>query len=306
MMMRSVHPVTRGIAVLFGIMILYTSALFAQSPVPDRAILQKVAGGFQFTEGPLWTDNGSLLFSDIPANTIYEWKSGDGVKIFLKPSGHSNGIALENDGSLVIAQQDRRISRITADKKIVILVNKFDNKNLNAPNDLVIRKDGSIYFTDPSFGIKKNQVEQSVNGVYRITKGNRVQLLTSEVPLPNGLAFSPNEKKLYINDSKKNDVWIFDVEKDGSLHNGKLFAEMRDPGAEFGSADGLKVDSRGNVYTTGPGGIWIYSPDGVLLDRISTPEYASNLAFGGKDYKTLFITATHNVYSIPVKYSGAR
>jgi len=296
-----------GMIYLFGAYLVLTySLIYAQSPVPDRAILKKVVGGFQFTEGPLWMNNGALLFSDIPANTIYEWKPNDGLKVFLKPSGHSNGIALLENGSLAIAQQERTVSRIAASRKIEVAATEYNGKKLNAPNDLVVRRDGTIYFTDPAFGSKHGQPGQSINGVYRITRDNKIQFLTSAVPLPNGLAFSPDEKKLYVNDSRANDIWVFNVDNDGSLHNGSIFAKMRDLGAKFGSADGLKVDSRGNVFSTGPGGIWVYSPEGTLLDRISTPEYASNLAFGGKDYKTLFITATHDIYSIAVKYSGAR
>ena len=249
-------------------------------------------------------DDGSLLFSDIPANTIYIWEPNKGVNIYLKPSGHSNGIALMNDGTLVIAQQDRAIALVTGDKKIKVVANQYNGKKLNAPNDLVVAKNGTIYFTDPPFGIKPEQKEQPVNGVYRITSDNKVQLLTSEVSLPNGLAFSPDEKKLYVNNSKDTDIWVFDVNSDGSLSNGKIFDRMGDSGAETGSADGMKVDSRGNVYTTGPGGVWIFSPRGVLLDRISIPQYASNVAWGGPDLKTLYITATHSVYSIPVKFKG--
>ncbi len=277
---------------------------YAQSPIPGGARLKKVASGFQFTEGPLWMDDGSLLFSDIPANTIYIWEPNKGVNIYLKPSGHSNGIALMNDGTLVIAQQDRAIALVTGDKKIKVVANQYNGKKLNAPNDLVVAKNGTIYFTDPPFGIKPEQKEQPVNGVYRITSDNKVQLLTSEVSLPNGLAFSPDEKKLYVNNSKDTDIWVFDVNSDGSLSNGKIFDRMGDSGAETGSADGMKVDSRGNVYTTGPGGVWIFSPRGVLLDRISIPQYASNVAWGGPDLKTLYITATHSVYSIPVKFKG--
>ncbi len=294
-----------GVSFFLGAYLVLTYSLaYAQSPVPDRAILKKVAGGFQFTEGPLWVNNGALLFSDIPANTIYEWKPDNGLKVFLKPSGHSNGIALLGDGTLVIAQKDRTVSRIAGNRKVEVTANEYNGRKLNAPNDLVVRSDGTVYFTDPAIGVKQQQTAQPVNGVYRISEGNKVQLLASEVPVPNGLAFSPGETKLYVNDSRANDIWVFDVDSDGSLHNGSIFARMRDPGAKFGSADGLKVDSRGNVFSTGPGGIWIYSPEGTLLDRISTPEYASNLAFGGVGYKTLFITATHDIYSIPVKYSG--
>ena len=286
------------ILLLFLAVLISSQLSLAQSPIPERAKLKKVANGFQFTEGPLWM-NGSLIFSDMPANTIYQWRPGKGATVFLKPSGHSNGIALMHDGTLVIA-------RISSDKKIEVITDEYDSKKLNAPNDLVVAKDGSIYFTDPPFGIKPSQKEQPFNGVYRITSGNKVQLLTWEVPQPNGLGFSPDGKELYVNDSKGTDVWVFTVNGDGTLSAGKVFARMKDPGAKQGSADGLKVDSHGNVFTTGPGGVWIFSPGGILLDRISVPEYASNLAWGGDARKTLYITATHSVYSIPVEFKGSR
>lgn len=296
-----IFPVKKIPSLLVGFILLVSNLLYAQSPIPDSAVLKKVAGGFQFTEGPLWMSNGSLLFSDIPANTIYDWKPGKGVKVFLRPSGHSNGIVLMDNGTLLIAQKDGTISRIIRDKKNRTIADEFNGKKFNVPNDLIGRSDGSIYFSDPSFGMKQGH---PVNGIYRIAKDSKIHLLTSKVSSPNGLVFSPNGKKLYVNDSKTNNVWVFDVRQDGSLYNGKIFAEMRDNSTTFGSADGMKVDSHGNVFTTGPGGIWIYSPGGTLLDRISTPEYASNLAFGGKDYKTLFITATHDIYSIRVKFMG--
>jgi len=284
-----------------GIISWVTEAASAQSPIADGAKLEKVATGFQFTEGPYWNGEEVLLFSDIPANAIYAWKPGDGMEganIYLKPSGHSNGIAVLNNGMLVVAQHDRKVSAINDQKEMKTLVNQYEGKRLNSPNDLAVKSDGSIYFTDPPFAVKKENKELDFNGIYRIDPDGGLHLLSKTFEMPNGIAFSPDESKLYVNDSGTLKIMVFGVNEDGSLANMREFADVSDPDAKSGAADGMKVDREGNVYSTGRGGIWIFSPEGKLLDRIVMPERASNLAWGGKDGKMLYITATSSIYRI--------
>lgn len=275
----------------------------AQNPIPDGAEVEQVASGFQFTEGPFWDSNGELLFSDIPANTIFKWTPGGDTEVYIKPSGHSNGIDSDAEGRLILAQHDRKISRVEDDGKMTVLADSYNGKKLNSPNDLVVSSDGSIYFTDPPFAIDEDQKELDFNGVYRIAPDGSLHLLVDNFDLPNGIDLSPDESILFVNDSGRNHVRAFDLSDDGTVSNGHVFAEMKDPKAK-GSADGMKVDAEGNVYTTGPGGIWIFDSDGDLLDRISVPQQPSNLAWGGDDMKTLYITARTGLYRIRTNVGG--
>ena len=266
--------------------------------------VEKVEGGFEFTEGPVWHADGFLLFSDIPANTIYKWQSGQKTAIFRQPSGNANGNTLDRSGRLVTAEHgNRRISLTKKDGQIVTLASHYQGKRLNSPNDLAIRADGSIYFTDPPYGIKSEQEELGFYGVYRLAPDGTLTLLVDDFVRPNGIAFSHDETKLYVNDSEKGHIRVFDVKPDGMLENEKLFAELKPP-SEEGAADGMKVDIKGNVYSTGPGGVWIFSPDGDLLGIIETPEAPTNLAWGDKDYQTLYITANKSLYRIQLKIKG--
>lgn len=281
----------------------------AQSPLGDGARLEKVATGFQFTEGPFWTDTGTLLFSDIPANAIYAWKPGDGLngaEVYLKPSEHSNGIDALDNGNLVIAQHDRKVSTVNKQGDMEVLASTYKGKRLNSPNDLAVKSDGSIYFTDPPFAVKKAEKELDFNGVYRINPDGSLTLLSKEFEMPNGIVFSPDESKLYVNDSGSLKIMVFDVNKDGSLTNMRTFAEVSDPDAKSGAADGMEVDNEGNVYSTGQGGIWIFNSNGKKLERISMPERASNLAWGGEDGMMLYITATSSIYRIGTRTGRVR
>ena len=270
-----------------------------------NAKVEKVVGGFEFTEGPVWHPDGFLLFSDIPANTIYQWQAGEKTT-FRQPSGNANGNTLDKSGRLITAEHgNRRISLTENDGEIVTLVSQYQGKRLNSPNDLAVRSDGSIYFTDPPYGIKSEQQELGFSGVYRLAPDGTLTLLVDDFVRPNGIVLSPDETKLYVNDSQEGHIRVFDVGSDGKLDNGKLFAELKPP-SESGAADGMEVDIEGNVYSTGPGGVWIFSPDGDLLGIIETPEVATNLAWGDRDYKTLYITANTSVYRIPLKISGIR
>ena len=269
-----------------------------------NAEVKKVAGGFRFTEGPVWHPEGFLLFSDIPANTIYQWQPGQETEIFRQPSGNANGNTLDQSGRLVTAEHgNRRVSLTQKDGKIVTLVSQYQGKQLNSPNDLVVKSDGSIYFSDPPYGIKPEQEELGFYGVYRLAPDGTLTLLVDDFVRPNGIAFSPDETKLYVNDSEKGHIRVFDVKPDGMLENGKLFAELKPPSQE-GAADGMKVDIKGNVYSTGPGGVWIFAPDGERLGMIETPEPPANIAWGDSDYRTLYITARNSLYGIRLNIEG--
>jgi sugar lactone lactonase YvrE len=266
--------------------------------------VEKVAEGFKFTEGPVWHPEGFLLFSDIPTNTIYKWQPKQKTEIFRQPSGNANGNTLDKSGRLVTAEHgNRRVSLTEKDGEIVTLANQYQGKQLNSPNDLVVKSDGSIYFTDPPYGIKSEQEELGFYGVYRLAPDGTLTLLVDDFVRPNGIAFSPDEKKLYVNDSEKGHIRVFDVKSDGMLANGKVFAEMKTP-SEEGAADGMKVDIKGNIYSTGPGGVWIFSRNGELLGMIETPEPPANLAWGDRDYKTLYITARHSLYRVRLNIEG--
>jgi len=272
------------------------------SPVPENANLERVDGGFDFTEGPVWYE-GRLLFTDIPANRVYQWSSDEGTSVFLDPSGHANGLAVDRQGRLLLAQHDGRLARLTDEKTLDTLAAEYDGKRLNSPNDLAVSSDGSIYFTDPPYGVDEENRELSYSGVYRLSPDGSLTLLDDGLSRPNGICFSPDESQLYVNDSEGTFIRVYNVTDDGALTNGRRFAS---PEADAeGSTDGMKVDERGNLYTTGPGGVWIYAPSGELLDRISVPEAPTNLAFGGPEKKTLYITARPNVYRVSVRVAGS-
>lgn len=277
-----------------------------QQIIGKDAQVEKVAEGFKFTEGPVWHPQGFLLFSDIPENTIYQWQPNQEVKVFRRPSGNANGNTLDLQGRLITGEHsNRRVSRTEKDGKIITLVDKYNGKRLNSPNDLVVKSDGSIYFTDPPYGIKSEQEELGFYGVYRIAPDGKLSLLVDDFVRPNGIALSPDESKLYVNDSEKGHIRIFDVKSDGTLENGKIFAELKDPNKQ-GVPDGMKVDLQGNIYSTGPGGVWVFSVSGKLLGIISVPERVTNLAWGNNDYKTLYLTASKSLYRITLKVTGVR
>ena len=272
----------------------------------DSAKLEKVAGGFQFIEGPIWHPDGFLLFSDIPADIIYKFTSNQQVEVFRRPSGKANGNTLDKENRLVTAEhENRRVSRTEKDGQVIALADRYEGKRFNSPNDLVVKSDGSIYFTDPSYGVSKEQEELGFYGVYRLAPDGKLTLLVKDLVLPNGLAFSPDEQKLYVNNSEARYIAVYDVKPDGTVTNERLFADLKDAG-QGGAPDGLKVDLEGNVYSTGPGGVWIFSPDGKVLGKISVPETATNVAWGESDRKTLYITANTSLYRIRLKIAGVR
>ena len=278
----------------------------ASSPLPTGVSVERIAGDFQFTEGPYWRpDSSDLIFSDIPANRVYRWAPGAVPRVVLEPSGHSNGINADNEGRILLAQHDGHVARLLDSGETEILVSEYEGQRLNSPNDLDVHSSGAIYFTDPPYGVEEEDRELDFSGVYRLDPDGSLTLLTREFARPNGIVLSPDESRLYVNDSQENIVRVYDVAADGSLTNGRLFAEPQDAEAD-GATDGMKVDVEGNLYTTGPGGVWIYAPDGELLGRLPTPESPTNLAFGGSDMQTLYITAPPNVYRAPVDIMGLK
>jgi gluconolactonase len=273
---------------------------------PEDAAVTLLASGFVFTEGPVWlAEKSCLLFSDIPGDKIYRLASDGHTDIFRDPGGNPNGLTLDRQGRLIACEhRTRRVTRTAYDGSIQILADAFQGKKLNSPNDVVVKSDGAIYFTDPPYGIATDDQEQPVQGVYRLVPdiGN-LTLAADDFDRPNGLAFSPDEKKLYIDDSsKRRHIRVFDVLPDGSLANGKLFCDMNV--LKQGSPDGMKIDQKGDVFCTGPGGIWVISPDGRHLGTIVLHEQPSNCAWGDDDLRSLYITARTSVYKMRVNTPG--
>ncbi len=267
---------------------------------------ERIATGFQFTEGPVWLPDGFLLFSDIPASRIYKLTADGDVSVWREPSGHSNGLTLDRQGRLLACEHgNRRVSVADIveghDGGARTLVDKYGGKWLNSPNDVVVRSDGLVYFTDPPYGIEPAQQEQPVNAVYCVRPGGEPVLVAEDFNRPNGLAFSPDESVLYVGDSRAFRVHVYDVAADGTLHNSRLFADVAHP--EPGSPDGMKVDVEGNLYVTNALGIWTFAPDATFRGLIPLPETPANCAWGD-DGRSLYITARTSVYRIRTRVAG--
>lgn len=277
--------------------LLFSSFVFSQSPIPKDAKLEKISTGHVFVEGPVWKDGIGLLFSDMGSNCINKWSPESGTTVFLKPSFVSNGLTYDNEGNLILMQTGkRRVARIEKDGTTqTSLADKFEGKRFNSPNDIAVKSSGSIFFTDPDFNTPQGEkVELSIKGIYRLGKNGSLKLLDGTFDKPNGICFSPDETKLYVCESPKAIVYVWDVVNDSTITNKKLFYAI----PEKGYADGMKCDTDGNLYCTGPGGVWVISPTGKLLDKIATPETPTNCNWGDSDRKTLYITAQTSVYRI--------
>jgi sugar lactone lactonase YvrE len=274
--------------------------------------LDRVAYGLTFGEGPVWDRRGKQLYwVEIIGNTIWKWKPGVGHEIVLRPSGHANGMTFDKEGRLTVAGWcTRSIFRFERDGAITTIASAYQGKKFNSPNDIVVKSDGSIYFTDSAGGLvipgmvaEDVQRYLDIQGVFRITPdGKEVQLAIADCTYPNGLAFSPDEKLLYVNDSRLGIIRVFDVCPDGSMGPGRLFHTMT--GADAGVADGMKCDVEGNVYCTGPGGVHVIDPKGRLLGRLKIPGHSTNMAFGDDDWCSLYVTTYHSVYRTRVKVPG--
>jgi gluconolactonase len=287
--------------------------------VAADAPIERIAGGLTFTEGPVWR-GGALLFSDIPNKRIARWRRlREGPELTTYAVGMSNGLTLDREGRVLAAEHDgRRVTRVADDGSRTVLAERFQGKRLNSPNDIVVKSDGSIYFTDPPYAVQPSTPgvprpanwwtapipgkEQSVHGVYRLAPDGGLSLVVDDFALPNGLAFSPDESVLYIDDSAHKHIRAFTVRPDGSLTDGRILLDMAS--ADPGVPDGLKVDGQGNVFCTGPGGVWVCRASGALLGRIVLPELPANLAWG-EDGSVLFLTARTSVYRLQTKTSGA-
>jgi len=290
--------------------------------VPAKATIERVAGGFKWPEGPVWVHSGFLLFSEIPSALIDKWTPDGKLTSYLGPAEFSmkdvaaagvpgtNGLTLDKQGRLTICDQgNRRVTRLEKDGHFTVLADHYQGKRFNSPNDLVYKSDGSLYFTDPPYGLEKQdkdpKKELPFNGVFRIA-GGKVTPLIRDLTNPNGIAFSPDERYLYVDNSEPQRLYMrYEVKPDGTLGPGKVFYDLAStPGKNL--PDGMKVDQKGNVYATGPGGIWIFSPEGKHLGTVKLPEIASNCAWGDPDGKTLYITASTGLYRIHLKIPGIR
>lgn len=272
---------------------------------PTKVTLQRAATGFQFTEGPVWiAEEHCLLFSDIPANQIFKLEAIDQVTVFRQPSWHANGLTRDLQGRLIACEHgSRRVTRTELDGSITVLAEYFAGKRLNSPNDVVVKQDGSIYFTDPTYGIQPQQQEQPLQGVYRLSPdGQSLTLVAADFDMPNGLAFSLDEQTLYVSDSARRHVRRFDVQPDGTLQNSRVLQDMNVQ--KPGLPDGMKLDRQGNLYCTGPGGVWVLDAAGQHLGTIVLPEQPANCAWGDDDGQSLYITAGTSIYKIRVKTPG--
>ena len=272
--------------------------------VPKNAKLEAVATGFGFTEGPVWDKSGFVYVSDEEINKIFRVYP-DGHKEELISLGDPDGNTYDRQLRLIdTASVLRAIIRITPDGKYTVLADHFEGKKLNSPNDVVIGPDGAIYFTDPTLDLVKGETQEiPYQGVYRLDDSGKVTLLTKDLTQPNGLVFSPDGKRLYIDDSAEKNIRVYDVQSDGTLANGRVFGEEKGNKGE-GVPDGMRVDRKGNIFVTGPKGIWVWDPQGQHIGTIVMPEQPANLTWGGAHYDTLYITATHSVYKLRTKTKG--
>ncbi len=287
--------------------------------IPADATIETLAGGFNFIEGPVWDrQNARLLFSDVRGNEIYQWTEADGASTFIDPvfegdrtgkrSISSNGLTLDAEGRLIICEHgNRRISRVDADGTRSVVVEQYEGGQLNSPNDAVYASDGSLYFTDPPYGLEGLEEspdrELDFNGIYRLRPDGELALLVRDQTRPNGIALSPDETTLYVaNSDEANKVWMaYDLDESGAS-NGRVFYDVNDQTAE-GAADGMKIDISGNLFATGPGGVWVIAPDGTHLGTISTGEVTANVAWGN-DGRTLYLTSSTSLYRIRLSTEG--
>ena len=273
--------------------------------VPQDAPVEQVATGFQFTEGPAWDGKGGLLFSDIPADTIYKVDEAGEVSTFLKPSGKSNGLMFDTDGTLIACRHwERDVARVTTDGAVTVLASTYGGKTLNSPNDCVIADDGAIYFTDPHYGLEGRPKEQDIEAVYRLAPDGTVTRVVDEMTRPNGIFISPDGETLYVADSQDKKIRAYTLQDDGSATDGRDFISVASE--EPGTADGMTLDTDGNLYCTGSGGVWVISPEGQHLGTIEVPEVPANCTFGGAERNVLYITARASLYRIRLNATGLK
>jgi len=278
--------------------------------VGDDAVLEQVATGFMFTEGPLWHGrDGYLLFSDMPGDHLRKWSPQGGVVTFRKPCNQSNGLAWDRQGRLLACEHaSSSLTRTERDNTITTLASHYEGKELNSPNDVVVRSDGTIFFTDPTYGRaeyygRPRECELSFRGVYCIAPDTRtLTLLANDFAQPNGLCLSADESQLFVNDTERGHIRVFDVRADGTLANGREWARTTGEGA--GAPDGMKLDAQSNLYCCGPGGVHVFAPDATCLGVIRVPEGTANFAWGDADYQSLYITASSSLYRTRTRVRG--
>ncbi len=306
---------------------IYRDAPAINSLIPEDAVIEVLAEGFDWSEGPVWLkESNRLLFNDIPPNTTYQWSEVDGLQIYLRPAGYaigdnppgrelgSNGLFIHpQSGALVFCDHGNRCVAMlnTENWTKSVIVDKFEGKRLNSPNDIVISNAGHYYFTDPPYGLTGPDYpgkEIDFSGVYHLSPGGEMRLVTKELYRPNGIGLSPDEKTLYVANSGKKRIWMaFDVADDGSTSNGRIFhdATQFDKYGVSGNCDGLAVDSEGNVWATGPGGVMVFTPEGRHLGSIDTGTHVSNCTFGGADGMELYITSDMYLCRVRVNVKGS-
>ena len=276
------------------------------SQIVEDAEPRRLATGFVFTEGPLWHPDGYLLFVDIRRSLIFRLVPGGEPEVLRENSGGSNGLTFDLQGRLVMCEGDgRRVTRMEADGSVTVLADRFEGRRLNRPNDVVGRSDGTLYFTNPGGRLEVSERELDFSGVHAIAPDGGVTAVIRDFEYPNGLAFSPDEKTLYVANTRDNmHLAAYDVTPDGSVANGRIFADMSSDEPD-GVPDGLKVDVEGRVYCTGPGGCWVFGPDGSHLGTIRLPEIPANCAWGGPENRTMYFAARTSVYSLVMRTPGS-
>ena len=273
--------------------------------------LDQLAGDFRFTEGPIWHPRDEhLTFSDIPGNRLYRWSEASGLSVLREPSNMANGNTYDGEGRMLTCEHaTSRVTRTEPDGSVIVLASHYQGKELNSPNDIVVRRDGTVWFTDPTYGRADGvgvarPPQLDFRGVFRMgPNGENLTVVCADFDMPNGLAFTPDQKHLYVADTPRKHVRRFAVDENGQLRGGEVFAESTGEGP--GAPDGLKTDRAGNVFCAGPGGVHIYHPaDGACLGVIETPAFCANFTWGGGDMHTFFLTASKGLYRIRVKVPG--
>lgn len=278
------------------------SAASLSDLVEPGAELQTLGTGMKFVEGPVWSDDdgGYLIFSDIPANEMKKWTAAGGVTTFRAPSEQANGNTRDLQGRLITCHhQSRRVTITEPDGQVRVLVERYEGKQLNSPNDVVVKRDGTIWFTDPPYGLGKTPKELDGHFVFRFDPKDRsLRIVAREQSMPNGLCFSSDEKRLYVADSdpKKHEIWVYDVKPDQPLADGRVLCAV-----DKGVPDGIRCDAAGRIWSSAGDGVHVFAPDGRLLGKIPVPQTPSNLCFGGSDGRTLYITARTSLYAIRVQ-----
>ena len=278
---------------------------------PKEATISVIHGGYIFTEGPMWHSREKyLVWTDIIGDAIWKWTPGVGTSLLMSPAGHADGLFIDREGRIVVAGWgNRSIWRIEDDGATTTLASHYEGKKLNTPNDLVVKSDGTIYWTDMSGALRlpghnDGDVQKYLDfeGVYRLDpESGAITLLVDDLTAPNGLCFSPDESKLYVNNTRPGQIHVWDMHDDGTISNRQMFAEFGD---DTGYPDGMKCDELGNVWCTAPGGAWVFDPAGNRLGGIKVPEHLANLQFGGDDLKTIYLTARTSVYAVTVDVAG--